>query len=118
MNNINLMIKQFGRDVSLHMNDGWTSGTYSAFLQPLRHKNKMYIEGIQTNIGFSDSGYYLYIGPSNHNLCTLPKDAWIKDSDNKKYYINKAEKMFFRNKIMYIWAIVRGIEEEEYEGYP
>lgn len=111
---MNSLIKNFGRDVSLHMTDGWTSGVYQAFLQPLRYKNKMYLEGIQTEIGFSGQGYYLYIGPSNHNLTLLPHDAWIKDSDNKKYQINRAEKVFVAKDCLYVWAIVKEIQEAEY----
>jgi len=115
MNSFDAMIKRFGRDVSLHMKDGWTSGDYRAFLQPLRYKNKMYLEGVQTDIGYSDQSYYLYIGPVNHNLSALPQDAWIADSDNKKYSINKAEKVFLGNNALYIWAIVRSVEEADYE---
>ncbi|NCC87335.1 MAG: hypothetical protein EOM05_05640 [Clostridia bacterium] len=115
MNSVEAMIKSFGRDVSLHMSDGWTSGSYRAFLQPLRYKNKMYLEGLQTDIGFSEQGYYLYIGPEKHNLSALPKDAWIADCDNKKYYINKVEKVFLGNKALYIWAIVKSVEEADYE---
>ncbi|MEG0978427.1 MAG: hypothetical protein RR911_05765 [Oscillospiraceae bacterium] len=114
MKSFDSMMKTFGRDVSLHMKDGWTSGIFRAFLQPLRYKNKMYLEGIHTDIGFSEQGYYLYIGPSTHNLATLPHDAWILDSDNKKYYINKAEKVFVAKDTLYVWAIVRGVEEGQY----
>lgn len=117
MNSVNTMIKQFGRDVCLRMDDGWTSGKYTAFLQPLKSKNRTYFEGIQTNIGFSGSDYYLYIGPTNHNLCALPKDAWLEDIDKTKYYICKAEKMFLGNNFIYVWAVLKKFEEIDYEEY-
>ncbi len=114
MNSFKKIMSKYGRDVSLHTSDGWTSGVYSAFLQPLRYKNKMYLEGINTEIGSTEQGYYLYIGPADHNLKSLPYDAWIKDFEGNKYHISKAEKVFLGNDELYIWAIIKSIEEENY----
>ena len=56
------LIERYGRSVSLSMEDGWHSPQFRALIQPLRYKNKMYLEGVHTPIGIHDPGYYLYIG--------------------------------------------------------
>ncbi|MDR1464916.1 MAG: hypothetical protein LBJ11_06425, partial [Oscillospiraceae bacterium] len=60
------------------MPDGWRSAGYGAFLQPLRYKNKMYLGGVNTRIGFNREGYYLYLGPAGHDLTKLGRDVWIE----------------------------------------
>ena len=52
------------------------------FIQPLRYKNKMYLYGVNTEIGYNSQGYYLYIGPPEHDL-TVNEDALIIDGDIK-----------------------------------
>lgn len=39
------LIERYGRSVSLSMEDGWHSPQFRALIQPLRYKNKMYLEG-------------------------------------------------------------------------
>lgn len=108
-------MKRFGKDVTLHLNDGWNSETFQAFIQPLRYKNKLYLEGEYTEIGIADQGSYLYMGPKNHDLTKLPYDAYIEDVDNKKYCISRAEKVYFGKDVLYIWAIIKEVKEADYE---
>lgn len=109
------LMKRYGQDISLHMSDGWNSEIFQAFIQPLRYKNKLYLEGIHTDIGLQDTGSYLYIGPSNHDASKLPYDAYIKDFNNKKYSISRCEKVYMGKDIFYVWAIIKEIQEAEYE---
>ena len=41
------------------------SPPYRAFIQPLRYKNKMYLDGKHSEIGYIDTSYYLYLGPAD-----------------------------------------------------
>ena len=40
---IGSIFERYGRDVTLNGPDNWSSETYGAFIQPLRYKNKMYL---------------------------------------------------------------------------
>lgn len=44
------LIERYGRSVSLSMEDGWHSPQFRALIQPLRYKNKMYLEGVHTRL--------------------------------------------------------------------
>ena len=108
---ITQFMEKFGRPVSLHDDNDWSSGNYCAFIQPLRYKNKMYLYGVNTQIGFNSQGHYLYIGPPDHDLTTLEEGSWIKAGD-EKYQIDRAERVCCGEELFYIWAIIRTIVEE------
>lgn len=59
--------------------------------------------------GFNSQGYYLYIGPPEHDL-TLNEDALIIDGDIK-YQIDRAEKIKLGEEVLYVWAVVRTVVE-------
>jgi hypothetical protein len=104
------MFEKFGQDVTFKGSDGWSSATFGGFVQPLRYKNKMYLNGVNTVIGFNSQGHYLYIGPPEHDITLLKTDQWIEAAD-KKFTADRAEKVYFKNEVVYIWAIIREIVE-------
>lgn len=108
MNNTNSIFKSLGREVRLYQPDGWVSTPYKAVMQPLRYKNKMYLEGIHTEIGINNEGYYLYLGPASHDLTKLSEDAWLI-VNGVKHEIVRAEKVYCGEKPVYIWAVMRTI---------
>ena len=82
------LIERYGRSVSLSMEDGWHSPQFRALIQPLRYKNKMYLEGVHTPIGIHDPGYYLYIGPAAHDvtkLSSMGEDVWLNAPAGRRY---------------------------------
>lgn len=115
MKNFDAMVKRYGLDVSLHLPDGWSSGIYQAFIQPLRYKNKLYLDGTHTDIGIALEGSYLYMGPANHDLTKLPSIAYLIDCEKQKYFISRSEKVYFGKDVAYIWAILKKFQEGEYE---
>lgn len=106
-----MLFKKFGRNVRLTDGVGWYSPTYCAFLQPLRYKNKMYLEGTYTPIGKDTNGLYLYIGPPKHDVTHLPPDARIIDGDGGQYVIQRAEKVCRGNAPYYFWAVIKEVCE-------
>ncbi len=106
------MMERYGRTVSLSMPDGWHSPQFRAFIQPLRYKNKMYLEGSHTEIGLYDPGYYLYIGPAAHDLTRLAAGACVCAAGGEHYQIDRAERVFIGEKPLYIWAILRSTTQE------
>ncbi len=109
------IFNDYGREVYLHGPQNWVSEKYHAFIQPLRYKNKMYLDGVNTAIGYNSQGHYLYIGPANHDLTGVnDSSTWI-ESDNVKYKVDRAEKVYYGNSVLYIWAIIKTIVEVDDE---
>lgn len=107
---INTMFEKFGQEITCKGSDGWSSPIFGGFIQPLRYKNKMYLNGVNTVIGFNSQGHYLYIGPPEHDITKLNNEYWI-ESDSKKYIVDRSEKVYLKNEAVYIWAIIREIVE-------
>ncbi len=103
------MFRRFGREIVLRQDDGWHSEIFHGLIQPLRYKNKIYLDGVYTVIGFDNQGKYLYIGPARHDLTTF--DAGYVEADGVKYTIDRAEKVYCGASPLYIWAIIREIVE-------
>ncbi len=106
------MLTACGREVELCSPEG-VKEKFKALIQPLRYKNKMYLDGVYTEIGFNSQGHYLYIGPPEIDL-TLAADSEFLCADSISYQIDRAEKVYKGGKVFYIWAIIRTIVEEVY----
>ncbi|MEI6578564.1 MAG: hypothetical protein WCN92_03775 [Eubacteriales bacterium] len=106
------LMKRHGSEMSLSLPDGWQSNTFYGFVQPLRYKNKMYLSGVNTQIGYNSEGYYLYIGPPEHDLTKIDSGARLS-SAGIEYQIDRAEKVYRNGKVFYIWAVVRTTVEAE-----
>lgn len=107
--------EKYGRSASLCTADGASTAEMNAFINPLRYKNKMYLYGVNTDIGYNSQGHYLYIGPPTPDI-TLEADGQYILCNSKKYRIDRAEKVYRGNTVFYIWAVIREmveIEEDE-----
>ena len=100
------MFDKFGQEVTFKNDEGWSTPIFGGFIQPLRYKNKMYL------IGFNSQGHYLYIGPPDHDVSKLSDNSWI-ESNGQKFTVDRSEKVYFKNEVIYIWAIIREIVEVE-----
>lgn len=107
--NFNAQFKEYGKDMKIVFSDNSETPSFKAFIQPLRYKNKMYLYGVNTEIGYNSQGYYLYIGPPEYDL-TKDLDSIIH-SNNVKYMIDRSEKVEFKGEIIYVWAIIRTVVE-------
>ena len=100
------LFKKFGRSVYI-TSDNYTSEIYSALVQPLRYKNKMYVAGTNTEIGLAEENYYLYIGPAEKDLKKYGLSAMLHTADGKSYEVHKSEKIYNGENVWYIWAVVK-----------
>ncbi len=118
MNNYNVSecIKEFGRSVKLIDLENRLVQQEKCILTPLRYKNKMYLEGIPTDIGVNDSGYFLLIAPSSMQLEKIGRKGFVCDGE-KRYHIDRMEKMFFGENVLYLWAVVKEHTDGEYPQY-
>lgn len=105
-------VDKYGTTVSLS-SDGKVFGTpYRAFIQPLRYKNKMYLMGVRSKLGWIDQSHYLYIGPAEKDIASLTSAARIR-SQNENFYIVKAENVHLGDNIFYNWAVIRAVVEDQ-----
>lgn len=102
---IEAYIKRLGRSVYITDED-WSSDIYTAFIQPLRYKNKMYLSGTFNELGHYGEGYYLYIGPANESFEFLSTHALLHTADGS-YKIERFEKIYLKEKPVYIWAVIK-----------
>lgn len=87
-----------------------------AFIQVMRYKNKIYIDLPQGEIGRRDNGCFLYIGPPEHDF-TDKIDATKIFFAGQKYRVRRAQRIYFGNRPLYIWAVLyRTIRDGEYEN--
>ncbi len=109
--NISKTINQYGNAVYITGPDDWKSSSYRAFIQPIRYKTKLYMEGDHTPIGNNHNDVYLYIGPADHRLDRLDRRYRIHDKEDNRYMIDRAERIIVNDKALYIWAILRKTTE-------
>jgi len=107
---IRYILERFGRQARLCLPDGWQSENFGVFIQPLRYKNKMYLGGVNTRIGFNREGYYLYLGPPEHDLTLPGPGLWIQ-CGGEKYTVDRAEAVHFGEEKSHVWAIIRSMVE-------
>lgn len=110
--NIAPLFAGYGRHVELFNKNEEKLSETSAFISPLRYKNKMYLYGVNTEIGYNSQGHYLYIGPPDTDLTAVSDGGYISCA-GEKYRIDRAEKVYKGSDIFYIWAIIRVIVEIE-----
>lgn len=109
---IEAVFNKYGRPAKLVSANGETVRETRAFISPLRYKNKMYLYGVNTEIGYNSQGHYLYIGPPNPDLTAYAEGGYISCA-GEKYRIDRAEKVYKGESVFYIWAIIRVIVETE-----
>lgn len=108
------LFRRHGAQVILQDRDGRRQA-YWAIIHPLRYKNKMYLQGAYTDIGYVDPGFYLYIGPGDCPLDTLSRDATLTMGE-RSFVIDRAERVYYRGKSLYCWAVLRSMIQEDDDG--
>lgn len=108
--NIKQIFDSYGRAASFSSKNGEKITGMKAFISPLRYKNKMYLYGVNTEIGYNSQGHYLYIGPPEPDLTAAEEGAYVTCGE-EKYRIDRAEKVYKGDEVFYIWAIIRVIVE-------
>lgn len=101
------MLSRYGTKVWIQKNEEnapWLAA--KAFIQPLRYKNKMYLNGSFLEAGFLDGGHYLYIGPCTHRIDQYPMDTRVR-TEEQDYVVQRAEAIYVQNAPVYVWAILQ-----------
>ena len=114
--NIERIMNRYGRSISIIDSCGNKVEEKKCFVQPLRYKNKMYLEGTPTEIGMNDAGYYLFLGPADMQLDKLGEKGFLSDG-TKKYHIDRWEKIWFKETVFYLWAVLKEHTDGVYPYY-
>lgn len=79
---------------------------FNAFLQPLRYKNKIYLSGVPTEIGYDHLSKYLLVAPPDSKLDLIDGNTYVLQFDGAKYSVDHCEKVYLKQQPLYFWAIV------------
>jgi hypothetical protein len=110
MSSVERILNLVGRKMTLEIPESTApQPIFKAAIIPLRYKNKLYMGGVYTNIGYNKEGYYLYIGPKTPNLAAFPPGTLLRLNENEAYSLVRIEKNFFGESLHHIWAIVRSV---------
>lgn len=110
------LFSRYGRDAFLFNNKGILINESKCLIQPLRYKNKMYLEGIPTDIGINEAGCYLLLAPPEFDVESAGRTGYVSDGKNS-YHIDRSEKIYIGKDVYFIWAIVRLRFPDTYPNY-
>ena len=74
-----------------------------AMIQPLRYKNKLYVELQPSEVGRIDDGCFLYLGPAD---IVFKADDRLS-FETKKFVVERFEPVYLFAKPIYNWAVLR-----------
>lgn len=77
----------------------------SALIEPMRYKNKLYLEPERTQLGFKDSECFLYLGPAEPDILGMESETVIMTAD-RCFSVSRADRIVIGGKTQYIWAIL------------
>lgn len=94
----------FGVEFSIVSDSDTTS--FSCIFQPLRYKNKIYLSGIPTELGYDSLRKYLLMASSAVPLEAVDGINTYLRFGEHKYRIDHCEKVYLKDVPVYYWAIV------------
>ena len=109
-------IKRFGNSVTVK--NGEKSARLRCFIEPLRYKNKMYLNGVMLEPGYFDGGHYLFIS-SDSSVFDGGYDKSVISMGDDSFIIKRLERYRAFDKVLYIWAVLTpyiGMTEDDYDS--
>ena len=82
------------------------SKDFYAFLQPLRYKNKLYLSGVPTELGYDGLNKYLLICPADIDLKNIDGINYRLCFGDNAYGVDHFETVHACGEPVYIWAII------------
>lgn len=106
------LIHRFGCEIKVE--NGQRTVKHCAFIQPLRYKNKLYLDGLSLTQGLYDSSYCLMIAPPELKLDDPLEDNIIEcEAMGRRFTVKKSDTYFFQNKPLYLWAVLGNYNRTE-----
>jgi len=105
-------MKNFGSNASLISNiPGLEVNSAKSFFCNLNNNKKKYLTGEYIEAGYLTGEYFILFSPSNFRLDICPVDSIIQVF-NKNFCIKKSSAAYFKENILYTWAILQEVKEE------
>ena len=79
---------------------------FDCVFEPLRYKNKIYLSGIPTELGYNSMRKYLIMAPPEIPFDDLDGVKNYLQFEGHKYRVDHSEKVYLKGKALYYWAIV------------
>lgn len=79
---------------------------FYAFLQPLRYKNKLYLSGVPTELGYDALKKYLLICPAWVELDNIDGINYRLCFADASYGVDHCETVYGKGDALYLWAII------------
>ena len=79
---------------------------FKGTLQPLRYKNKIYLNGVPTELGYDSLKKYLLICSASVELENIDGKDTVLVFEKARYSVDHCEKVYFKNEPFYYWAII------------
>lgn len=79
---------------------------FDCVFEPLRYKNKIYLSGIPTELGYNSMRKHLIMAPPEIPFDELDGVQNYLKFENHKYRVDHSEKVYLKGKPLYYWAIV------------
>ncbi|MBQ1183315.1 MAG: hypothetical protein IIX60_02570 [Clostridia bacterium] len=112
---IAVMFQSIGEPITVSI-EGVSHQVY-AIIQPMRYKNKLYLEQERNELGFKDSECFLYLGPAEADFAGVERYTWIKTED-RSYNVSRADRIAIGGKTQYIWAVLTlRLKDGEYDEF-
>ena len=97
------LFEKFGENVKVSIDDTLTET--KALIQPMRYKNKLYVESQRTELGFKDSACFLYLGPAELDFAGKEANTVIETA-KESFNVSRADRISLKGITQYIWAIL------------
>jgi len=99
------LFKKMGVTLSIRSGTA-TVRTFKAFLQPLRYKNKIYLRGVATELGYDSLKKYLLLSPADVDLSDVDGTNRALYFGNIHLSIDHTETVYLGKTPYYNWTIV------------
>lgn len=99
------LFKKMGVTLSIKSGEG-TVSTFTGFLQPLRYKNKIYLRGVATELGYDSLKKYLLLSPADVDLSSIDGTVRCLYFGSIHLSIDHTETVYLGKTPYYNWTIV------------
>lgn len=103
------IFNRYGRKMELKAVEGESAVSFKGLLQPLRYKNKMYLNQVSTEISYTNTRKFLLICPAAVNISEADGYNKILIVGEDKYCVDHSEKIYGKNEAVYSWSIVHQV---------
>lgn len=103
------ILERYGRNMSLISVTDGNEELFKGFLQPLRYKNKMYLNRIATELSYTNTRKFLLICAADVAVETADGYVSIIEAGEDRYCIDHSEKVFAKGVPVYSWSIVHQV---------